>query len=424
MKETFKLFIKNSIEEKQKLLTANSINDEDKALIQEQIDNLNAMVEKIDALEEGEQANEAIEELKATVAEMGEKLVALNEKLNQNKQEDNNETEIENKMEYLKTKNSVSDFVNAIRNSRNGDELKANWGDMLVKNGISFESGEEFAYMPDYVKSRIEDLWEKGASWLADLNMTGAKRFVVRTNNSDKNEETSRAKGWKKGDTKVGQSLVFGAKTIDAQFLYKLIDIDKQTEWEDDGALLDYVLEELVNQLLSEERRAILVGDGRALDSDYKINSFEAIAKSTSDVWTTVTTASADFLIDDIRAAVDTIENEDNGAIYMFISKADFRSLARIQASETSSPVYLSDEQVAEMCSVSRIYKTDLVGGESDYVALFMKPSSYALVGTNVLNPELTTQSDIYRNTTAFRVECPAGGGVAKLKSTAVLKKA
>lgn len=422
MKETFKLFIKNSIEEKQKLLTANSINDEDKALIQEQIDNLNAMVEKIDALEESEQANEAIEELKATVAEMGEKLQSINEKL---QQKDNNEDEeIENEMEYLKTKNSVSDFVNAIRNSRNGDELRANWGDMLVKNGISFEENQEFAYMPDYVKSRIEDLWEKGASWLADLNMTGAKRFVVRTNNSDKNEETSRAKGWKKGDTKVGQSLVFGAKTIDAQFLYKLIDVDKQTEWEDDGALLDYVLEELVNQLLSEERRAILVGDGRALDSDYKITSFEAIAKSSTDAWTTVTTASADFLIDDIRAAVDTIENEDGAAVYMFISKADFRTLSRVAASETSTPVYLSDDQVAEMCGVTRIYKTDLVGGESDYTALFMKPSAYALVGTNVLNPELTSQHNIYTNNTAFRVECPAGGGIAKLKSTAVLKKA
>ena len=422
MKETFKLFIKNSIEEKQKLLTANSINDEDKALIQEQIDNLNSMIEKIDALEEGEQANEAIEELKATVAEMGEKLQSINEKLQQ--KENNEDEEIENEMEYLKTKNSVSDFVNAIRNSRNGDELRANWGDMLVKNGISFEQDEEFAYMPDYVKSRIEDLWEKGASWLADLNMTGAKRFVVRTNNSDKNEETSRAKGWKKGDTKVGQSLVFGAKTIDAQFLYKLIDVDKQTEWEDDGALLDYVLEELVNQLLTEERRAILVGDGRALDSDYKITSFEAIAKSSTDAWTTVTTASADFLIDDIRTAVDTIENEDGAAVYMFISKADFRTLSRIQASETSTPVYLSDEQVAEMCGVTKIFKTDLVGGETDYTALFMKPSAYALVGTNVLNPELTSQHNIYTNNTAFRVECPAGGGIAKLKSTAVLKKA
>ena len=422
MKETFKLFIKNSIEEKQKLLTANSINDEDKALIQEQIDNLNSMIEKIDALEEGEQANEAIEELKATVAEMGEKLQSINEKLQQ--KENNEDEEIENEMEYLKTKNSVSDFVNAIRNSRNGDELRANWGDMLVKNGISFEQDEEFAYMPDYVKSRIEDLWEKGASWLADLNMTGAKRFVVRTNNSDKNEETSRAKGWKKGDTKVGQSLVFGAKTIDAQFLYKLIDVDKQTEWEDDGALLDYVLEELVNQLLTEERRAILVGDGRALDSDYKITSFEAIAKSSTDAWTTVTTASADFLIDDIRTAVDTIENEDGDAVYMFISKADFRTLSRIQASETSTPVYLSDEQVAEMCGVTKIFKTDLVGGETDYTALFMKPSAYALVGTNVLNPELTSQHNIYTNNTAFRVECPAGGGIAKLKSTAVLKKA
>ena len=70
MKETFKLFIQNSIDEKQKLLVSNSINDEDKAMIQEQIDNLNAMIEKVDALE-GDGMQEAIDELKQTVAEMG-----------------------------------------------------------------------------------------------------------------------------------------------------------------------------------------------------------------------------------------------------------------------------------------------------------------------------------------------------------------
>lgn len=422
MKETFKLFIQNSIDEKQKLLVSNSISEEDKALIQEQIENLTAMVEKIDALEDGEKANEAIEELKQTVDEMAEKLVSINEKLNQ--KEENNETENEKEMEYLQTKNSVNDFVAAIKNSRNGEELKANWNEMLVKNGITFEQGEEFAYLPDYVRGKISDLWEKGAGFLSSLRNSGAKRFVVRHNNSDKNAETSRAKGWKKGDTKVGQSIVLGAKTINPQFIYKLIDIDKQTEFEDDGSLLDYVLEELVNQLLSEERRAILVGDGRAVNSDYKITSFEAIAKDTTDAYTTVMTASETFLIDDIRKMTDELSNEDNKDVFLFISKADFRTLARVQASETSTPIYMSDEQVAEMCGVTKIFKTDLLGGESDYKALMMIPSEYVLVGANVLNPELTTQHNIYTNNTAYRVECPAGGGINGLKSTVCLKNA
>lgn len=422
-KELFKEFLTNAITEKQNLLTANSISEEDKTLIQNQIENLQAMVEKVDALE-GDGTAALVEELKNSVSDLTDKLTALNEKINQKNKEIDNDTQMND--EYLKSQNSVNDFVYAIRNSRNGEEFHKLWGEMLVKNdaladGINFEDGEEYAYLPDFVRGRIQDLWEKGAGWLADLRNTGAKKYVVRSNNSEKDAETSRAKGWKKGETKASQALIFGSKPIEPQFIYKLIDIDKMTEFQDDGSLLDYVLTELVNQLLSEERRAILVGDGRDVSDPYKINSFEALAKSASDAFTTVTEASADFLIDDIRTMVDTIENEMGRDVYLFLSKADFRALSRIQASSESSPVYLSDAQVAEMCGVSRIYKTDLVGGASNYKALAFIPSEYVLVGQNVMNPELTTQHNIYTNVTAYRVECPAGGGIEGLKSSAVL---
>lgn len=422
MKETFKSFLNAEIENKQKLLLSNSINDEDKALIQEQIDNLTAMVEKVDALEEGEQANEAIEELKQTVTEMGEKLVALNEKLNQTKQEDNNETEIENKMEnYLETKNSVRDFAAAIRASKTADEFRANWNEYLVANSITVESGSEEAFLPSAVKGRIQDLFEKNAGWLADLTNTNAKRFYVRRNTNDKNAENSRAKGWKKGDTKVAQEIEVAAKLISPQFIYKLQEIDLQTKFENDEDLINYVLGELVNQILFEERRAILVGDGRDASSDYKISSFESIGlKASTDAYTTVMTATSDWLVDDARALCDAIVNENNAPLYVFMSKADLRTLSRVSASETSTPVYMSTEQVAEQIGATKIFTTDLLGETAKMIA--MLPSEYYLVGEGVLNPALMTAHDIYKNLDIYRYECVAGGGINGLKSTAVLK--
>lgn len=422
MKETFKSFLNAEIENKQKLLLSNSINDEDKALIQEQIDNLAAMVEKVDALEEGEQANEAIEELKQTVTEMGEKLVALNEKLNQTKQEDNNETEIENKMEnYLETKNSVRDFAAAIRASKTADEFRANWNEYLVANSITVESGSEEAFLPSAVKGRIQDLFEKNAGWLADLTNTNAKRFYVRRNTNDKNAENSRAKGWKKGDTKVAQEIEVAAKLISPQFIYKLQEIDLQTKFENDEDLINYVLGELVNQILFEERRAILVGDGRDASSDYKISSFESIGlKASTDAYTTVMTATSDWLVDDARALCDSIVNENNAPLYVFMSKADLRTLSRVSASETSTPVYMSTEQVAEQIGATKIFTTDLLGETAKMIA--MLPSEYYLVGEGVLNPALMTAHDIYKNLDIYRYECVAGGGINGLKSTAVLK--
>lgn len=421
-KELFKEYLTNSLTEKQNLLASNSLSEEDKELLQNQADNLTAMIAKIDEMED-EVSNEVIEDLKNTVNEMSEALVAINEKLNQTKQEDNNE-EKENKMEnYLETKNSVRDFAAAIRASKTADEFRANWNEYLVANSITVESGSEDAFLPSAVKGRIQDLFEKNAGWLADLTNTNAKRFYVRRNTNDKNAENSRAKGWKKGDTKVAQEIEVAAKLLAPQFIYKLQEIDLQTKFENDEDLINYVLGELVNQILFEERRAILVGDGRPDNSDYKIHSFESIGlKASTDAYTTVMTATSTFLVDDARALCDSIVNENNVPLYVFMSKADLRSLARVSASETSTPVYMSTEQVAEQIGATKIFTTDLLGDTAKMVA--MLPSEYYLVGEGVLNPALMTAHDIYKNLDIYRYECVAGGGINGLKSTAVLKNA
>lgn len=421
-KGLFKEYLTNSLTEKQNLLASNSLSEEDKELLQNQADNLTAMIAKIDEMED-EVSNEVIEDLKNTVNEMGEKLVALNEKLNQTKQDDNNE-ENENKMEnYLETKNSVRDFAAAIRASKTADEFRTNWNEYLVANSITVESGSEEAFLPSAVKGRIQDLFEKNAGWLADLTNTNAKRFYVRRNTNDKNDEDSRAKGWTKGKTKVSQEIEVAAKLISPQFIYKLQEIDLQTKFENDEDLINYVLGELVNQILFEERRAILVGDGRDVSSDYKISSFESIGlKASTDAYTTVMTATSDWLVDDARALCDAIVNENNAPLYVFMSKADLRTLSRVSASETSTPVYMSTEQVAEQIGATKIFTTDLLGETAKMIA--MLPSEYYLVGEGVLNPALMTAHDIYKNLDIYRYECVAGGGINGLKSTAVLKNA
>lgn len=422
-KDIFIEYLKNELEAKNAVIAANSISDEDKATVQAQIDNLQAILDRVEEIEDEEVSREVVDGLVETVNGLAEKLQALSEKL-QLKQDnqDNNDSNKENQMdnEYLKSTNAVRDFADAIRNSRTADEFRANWNAYLAQNSIEVTAGSEEAFLPEAVKGRITDLWEKGAGWLADLTNTNAKAFWVRHNTSEKDAETSRAKGWKKGDTKVAQQITLAAKKLVPQFIYKLQEIDLQTKFENDEDLINYVLGELVDKILYEIRRAILVGDGRANDSDFKINSFEAIAKTTTDAYTTVSTASSAFLVDDMRAMVDDIVNENSKPVYVFMSKADLRTLARVQASETSTPVYLSEEQVAEQIGATKIYTTDLLG--SDYKAVAMIPSEYYLVGEGVLNPSLMTAHDIYKNLDVYRYECVAGGGINALKSTAVLK--
>ena len=424
-KNIFKEFITNEIANKQNLLLSNSISDEDKEAIQTQIDGLNAIVEKIDALEEDEATNEIVDELKQTVTELGEKLTALNEKINlKNNETEKEETEMNTN--YLETKNALHDFAQAIRNSKSAEEFKSNWNEYLVKNdidtdsSISIASGSEQGYLPTAIKGMINDLWEKGAGWLSDLNYTGAKAFYVRHNTSDKDAETSRAKGWKKNGVKSQQEIELSAKLLSGQFIYKIVSLDNQTIFDNDENLVTYVLSELSNQLLAEIRRCILVGDGRQANDPNKIDSFEAIAKTTTDAYTTVTTASNTFLIDDLKIMVDSINNPDEKPIYLWMSTEDLRTVSRVQASDTATPVYMPTDDVASQLGVTKIFKTDLFG--SDFKAVAMIPDEYYMVGApDLLNGLVFQTEDIWTNRKLFRNETNAGGGLNALKSSAVL---
>lgn len=413
MKKIFKNYLAKELEKNQALLAQNSLTDEDRAVVEAAIASLQETMEAVDATEDAT----VVEELKTIVSEMQESLTAIKEKINQTQKEEP-QTEMEN---YLSTTNAVKDFISAVKSAKNGTEFQRNWNNFLSTNGISISTGSEYAFLPDVVKGRIQDAWDRNAEWLKDLNIIGAKRYTIRRNASEQTSANSRAKGWQKGDTKTAQSLEFAAKLVTPQVIYKLQEIDMEDEFNDDGSLLDYIVKELVDQILYEEKRAILIGDGRAAGATGKISSFEAIAKTTSDIYTTVSTVTASgFLVDDMRAMVDSIKNDNSKPIYVFMSKADLRTLSRVQASETSTPVYMSIDQVAEQIGASNIITTDLLG--SDFKAVAMIPSEYVVIGENVLNPSLYSWHEGYANKDVYRYECMAGGAIEGLKSTAVLK--
>lgn len=421
MKKQFLSYLNQQLAHNQKLLAMNSISEEDKVLLQEAVDSLTATIEEVNSMEESQESAEAIDALKTTVAEMQESLTAIKEKIQSEKKETNPET-MEN---YLQSTNAVHDLCEAIRASKNSDQFMTNWNKALVQNGVTIASGSEYAYLPEIVKSKINDLWEKEAGFLSELRNTGAKRFTIRHNTADQDAADSRAKGWKKGQTKTQQALTLSAKLVEAQFIYKLQALDAKDQFDDDGSLLDYVLEELISQVLYEMRRCVLLGDSRADNSNDKITSFEAIARATTDAYVTVSTVTANgFLVDDFRAAIDAIENDSEKKIIAVMSKADLRTLSRMQTASDATPVYMGKEQVAEQLGVQEIITSKLVGENATYRMIAFIPDEYVLVGDRVLSPVLTSFDDILTNQTYWRSEVPAGGAVAGLKSAAVVKNA
>lgn len=429
MKEQFLQFLKTELERKQQLLTNAAFTDEEKAEIEAVIANLTTTIEAVEAVEDEEKANEVMNDLKTTVAELKEAIEAINEKINAERDDvrDTENEEEEMDKNYLKTQNSVHDFCEAIRNSKNGEEFRANWKAMLVKNDAYSDTvttdGSD-AFLPEAVKGRISDIWDREADWLKSLNFTGAKRFYCRANTSTQSAETSRAKGHAKGDRKAAQKLEFAAKLLDAQFLYKIATLSYETIWDSDDDLLNYILNELTSQILYEVKTCILKGDGRDAADPYKVTKIEAIYKDTTDAYTTVMhvgDAGTTFLLDDIRMLVDQINNPNGKEVFAFLNKATIRTLSRVQASSTSSPVYMSKEQLAEQLNVTRIIDTDLL---ADNECICMLPNEYYMVGANILDPVFFSWHDGWTNEDNWREEIVVGGGVNGLKSTAVLLNA
>ena len=414
MKENFIKYLTNEIEAKKSFMAQNELSEADRETMDAAIKNLEAIKEEMEASEDTNE--EALEELKKAVEELQERLQVVSEKII----DSNKEIPEEMVQNFLQTNEAMHAFANAIRQSGSGAQFKENWNKVLVENGIEFAENAEVAYLPAAVKDMITDKWDRDASWLRDLRHTGAKRFYVRPNTSNQDDEGSRAKGWTKGKTKVSEELTFAAKLIEADFIYKLIEVDAKTEWnDDDNSLVRYVVDELGDQILYEIKRAILIGDGRANDSDYKITSFESIDRQATDTYVTVVAGNAsNHLIDEMVKGVNSIKNPNAKPVFAFMNKTALTALRRFRASENATPMYLPVEQIAEQLGVAKIVETDLMSGNN---AIFMLPDEYVLVG-DPLAPAYMKDHQIYKNVNVYREELCVGGGVRGLASASILK--
>lgn len=319
---------------------------------------------------------------------------------------------------YLDSKQAVKDFCNIVRNSSSREQMVRMWNEKLAANSITTDGSE--AFLPTLVRGYIQDAWDRNDNWLRKLRLTGAKRYAARYNSSNQDDETSRAKGHTPGNDKASEELEMAARIFDTQFVYKLMTVSKQTEYESDEALIRYISDELFSQYLYELRRAILVGDGRANNSQYKINKLEAYARSATDTFVHVETVDAQLqLIDQLVDGIANIK-DGRGGLTAFMSKKDLNAMRRVVFSSTGTPQYNPVDFVAGQLGVDEIVTTDLLGDNKDYRVIVARLGEYALVG-DPLNATFVSWEDYKKNELNYRVEAPVGGGIEGLKSAFVL---
>ena len=243
MKKTYFTRLLNSIKSG---LMKNNVTPEAQALI----DEINSILSE---LQNDPDIEYSADDLKARISELLATQVA----------------EMENKLKTTyQMKNSVDNvkyrkmFADAMRNAagRGKGAFAEEFNKICVKNGIT--------NMPSLIEifPEIQTKFEN-TSILSKLRKLGQYSLQIPVSLQEDSEEDVRAKGHAVlTNEKVDQNLVITPKTLTLGAIYKKISVPKLLSYQvqDDTALFQWLVEELISRVDNEIQRVILVGDGRA----------------------------------------------------------------------------------------------------------------------------------------------------------------
>lgn len=319
--------------------------------------------------------------------------------------------------DYLSSAQAVKDFRASIVKARNSEEFRANWLRHLTANAIS-----GLTY-PTTVSTGIATNWRKPEGLIARMTKVGSKPFKLMYTVSDSENPEVLAKGHVKGRTKTEQDFTATAKSIDLQMVYKWLPVDRLDliAMEDDAAFVDWVVNELSDRLAYTIERQILVGNVQT--GTDAITSLESVgAKTATDLWTTVVTASTSSpLVPQLYSSVFATEGRNK---WLYVARDILPSLLVKDYGQGSSSLVMTLEDMRETWGVERVIPYDFPrAGASpatgEILAVCISPEDYYRIGGEPFGE----QWSIYeKNQEAFMAEVAIGGAVGKMKSTSVVK--
>lgn len=336
--------------------------------------------------------------------------------------------EIENK--YKKINNSVNKdkkelqrlFVTAMKNSsgKGKGAFAYEFNEICVKNGISG--------MPSILEvfPEIQTKFEE-TSILSKLRKLGKYALQIPVSLQEDNVEDVRAKGHAVlTNQKIEQNLVITPKTLSLGAIYKKISVPKLLSYQvqDDTALFQWLVEELISRVDNEIQRVILVGDGRSSDSVNKINSFETIGtKTAADAYTVYKNKAAALpTLEDVRDLIDDMSTDRPISIYA--NPKMITALKKYVAASGGSVTYMTDEVLADQLGVAEIIRTRMLttavptDTSKNPVLIAMQHDNYGYVGNDLFTVDYEKWD---YNADVFLAEIFAGGGIIKPLTTGLI---
>jgi hypothetical protein len=251
----------------------------------------------------------------------------------------------------------------------------------------------------------------------------------IKTVQADLTFEEARAKGYVKGALKKEEFFGVSKRVTTPTTIYKKQKLDRDDVLDiTDFDVVAWLKAEMRIMLDEELARAILIGDGRDVAHEDKINegNIRPIA-SDHELFATQVYVNIDDTASSIAEVVDAIVRarrfyKGTGLPIMFTTET-YISMFLLLKDTTGRRIYSNLAEVAAELRVSEIVGVEVLEEVNDIVAVIVNPIDYIIGANKGGEINMFDDFDIDYNQHKYLIETRCCGALAKLKSALVVRK-
>lgn len=323
---------------------------------------------------------------------------------------------------------SHADILGIVADATKGGSLKDAVEGYALAHGITdidvlFPEAQTITNVPEFLARRNE--------WVNTLlSATRKSPFTrIKTISADLTFEDARAKGYVKGALKKEEFFGVTKRVTIPSTIYKKQKLDRDDMVDiTDFDVVTWLKGEMRVMLDEELARAVLIGDGRDIAHEDKINegNIRPIAKDHELYTTTVyvnigdASSSASEIIDAV--IMNRRHMRGTGLPTMFTSET-YISMFLLLKDTTGRRLYRSLDELTNELRVAAIVPVEVMEEEPDIVAVLVNPVDYVLGADKGGNVSMFDDFDIDYNQYKYLIETRVSGALIKLKSAMVIKK-
>lgn len=286
-----------------------------------------------------------------------------------------------------------------------------------------FPEARTISDVPEFLKRRTE--------WVSAL-LGGASKSPfsrIKTLSADITHDEARAKGYVKGALKKEEFFAVSRRVTTPTTIYKKQKLDRDDMIDiTDFDVVTWLKAEMRMMLDEELARAILIGDGRDIAHEDKINeqNIRPIAKD-HELFTTTINVNIDDSNSSITEVIDAIIlnrkfYRGTGLPTMYTTETYIAKFLLLKDS-TGRRIYNSLDELANELRVAAIVPVEAMEDEPNMVAVLVNPVDYVIGADKGGQVSMFDDFDIDYNQYKYLIETRVCGALRKLKSAMVIMK-